>query len=115
MATKTKSAPRRSKKSEEKSPRRTGNGFTRLFFQPKLLFGLALLVSAFVFFPQIRNSLPDLSSREEYQLKITDIAVTPAPRWVAPDLVAQVVARSGRTEPMSRLDKTLVQDLAAGF
>lgn len=115
MATKTKSAPRRAKKIEEKVPRSTGNGFTRLFFQPKPLFGLALLVTAFVFFPQIRDALPDLTGREEYQLKLTDIAVTPAPRWVAPDLVAQVVARAGRTEPMSRLDKTLVQDLAAAF
>ncbi|MEX2287247.1 MAG: hypothetical protein WD648_09170 [Planctomycetaceae bacterium] len=115
MATRTKSAPRRTKRSAEKNSRKAGNFLTRLFFQPKLLFGLAVLVSIFVFFPQIRSALPDLGSREEFQLRIADISITPAPRWVAEDLVAQVVARAGRTEPMSRLDKTLVEDLAAEF
>ena len=115
MATKTKSAPRRSKKKTEKIEPSAGNALTRLLFRPKLLFGMAVLVSAVVFFPQIRDSLPDLSGREEYQLRIADISVTPAPRWVAADLVSQVVARAGRTEPMSRLDKSLVQDLAAAF
>lgn len=113
MATTTKTPPK--KKKAEAKPQPGGNFLTRLLFRPRFLLCLAVVVTAFVFYPKLKQLLPDLTGRGEYQLSIANINITPAPRWVASDLVAQVVAQSGRSEPLSLLDEKLVDDLALAF
>ena len=83
MASSTKTSPRK-KKSGVKSRNSTGSGnlLTRLLFRPRFLLFLAVAISAAVFYPRLRQLLPDLSGRDEYRLEMANISVTPAPRWV---------------------------------
>lgn len=116
MATSTKSPPRRKKAdAKSKDAPSGGNFLTRLLFRPRFLLFLALAVSGVVFYPRVKQLLPDLSGRGEYRLEVANITVTPAPRWVSKELVAQTVAQLGRGENLSLLDETLVDDLAAAF
>lgn len=87
----------------------------RWFFRPRRLVPASLLALAALFWPQVRQELPELESRPEYQVSIDQITVTPPPRWVPEHLVADVLHRVRLDEPLSLQESTLSERIAAAF
>ncbi len=88
----------------------------RLLFRPKILLILAIVVSGLFLLPKIKNRLPDLTQRKEYQIEIKDLLLNPAPPHYVPiDIVDQVIKRSQLPEKVSLLDQELVLKVADAF
>ena len=85
------------------------------FFQPRQLATAAVLAIGLVMIPVARRSLPDLNGRSEYQVGAAQVAITPPPRWIPPDLTQQVFERAGLDEKESLQDPSLSERLAAAF
>lgn len=99
------------KRIEKASEHRGG----RSLFRPRLLVVLALAVSAAVWGPMLVKALPDLGQHEEYHLPTADIEITPPPRWVPENLLAQVIERSDLPETVSLLDPGLARQIFEAF
>jgi len=93
-------------------------------FRPRWLLLAAIVVSSLVVGPRLARFLPDLSRRDEYQLRIENIHITRLPRWVPADLVEQVAERAGfgaEASPLgtagnpSLLDDGLAERIAQAF
>lgn len=80
-----------------------------------MLLVLSIGVTTVLFWPRIRNSLPDLSQRDEYRVRMADIEIGERPHWVPHDLVAQVIERSKLPAEMSLLDESLTRKVAEAF
>lgn len=88
----------------------------KVLFRPKVLLMLAVVASGLFFFQKLKNQLPDLSQRDEYQIETKNISLIPAPPHYVPiDLVDQVIKRSSLPEKMSLLDQGLVLKIADAF
>jgi len=87
----------------------------RWCFRPRHLVPAALLALAALFWPQMKQQLPELESQPEYQVTVDQITVTPPPRWVPEDLVADVLHRVRLDEPLSLQESTLSERIAAAF
>ena len=107
---------RRGKKTTSRSgPLTMQQRFVRWCFRPQRLVPAALLATLALFWPQLMKKLPALESREEYQVTLDRITVTPAPRWVPEDLVEDVLHRVGLDAPLSLQEPTLSERIAAAF
>lgn len=85
-------------------------------FRPKVLLILAVVASGLFFFQKLKQQLPDLSQREEYQIDTKDLSLIPAPPHYVPiDIVDQVIKRGPLPEQVSLLDQTLVVKVAKAF
>ncbi|QDT40111.1 Cell division protein FtsQ [Gimesia alba] len=85
-------------------------------FRPKVLLALAVIVSGLFFFPKLKQQIPDLSQREEYQIATKDLSLIPAPPHYVPiDIVDQVIKRGPLPEQVSLLDQGLVLKVAEAF
>ena len=91
------------------------SGLTRMFFRPRLLLLLAAAGSAITLYPRAKEWLPDLSGRPEYRLTLEDVHVTTQPAWIPSKFIEQAIERGRVTQPMSLLDDTLAEQIAAGF
>jgi hypothetical protein len=80
-----------------------------------LLVVLAIAATVLMFLPKIRNSLPDLTERDEYRLNASRVKITRAPRYVPENLVAAVIEQSGLSDSATLLDEDLVGKVAAAF
>ena len=89
--------------------------FVRWCFRPQRLAIAAALAIGVLFWPQFQKHLPDVESLPEYQVTIEQISVTPPPRWVPEDLVADVLRRVHLDDAMSLQDPTLSERIAAAF
>jgi len=87
----------------------------RWCFRPRRLVPAAILALVAVFWPQVQKQLPELESRPEYQVSVEQITVTPPPRWVPEDLVADVLHRVRLDQPLSLQESTLSERIAAAF
>ena len=85
------------------------------FFRPQLLSVAALLVFSMVVFPKLLRSMPDVSTRPEYQVQWSDVKHSPAPKWVPEDFLEQVRTEAKLEQHISVLDKRLVSKTAAAF
>lgn len=85
-------------------------------FRPKVLLVLAVAASGLFFFQKLKQQLPDLSQREEYQIATKDLSLIPAPPHYVPiDIVDQVIKRGPLPEQVSLLDQGLVLKVAEAF
>jgi len=89
--------------------------FVRWCFRPQRLALAAALAIGVLCWPQFRKRLPEVESRPEYRVSIEQITVTPPPRWVPEDLVADVLHRVHLDDAMSLQDPTLSERIAAAF
>lgn len=112
MAKKTKRKVVARKPATQQPP---GNWFTRAFFRPRVLLGLALTVSLALATPMLIRRLPDLSQRDEYRLATAGIQINDPPYWVPHDLVEQVVQRAGLGDEVSILDPDITAEIAQAF
>ncbi|WP_145034054.1 cell division protein FtsQ/DivIB [Caulifigura coniformis] len=87
----------------------------RGIFQPATLWWLACALLAVVFLPYLPWMTPDLSSRPEYQVDWTSVAVTPAPRGVPDRVVEEVRTHAQLPEHLSLLQPGLAKKLAQAF
>lgn len=91
----------------------------RVFFQPRVLFLLALAAVGGVTAPHWRGFAPDLGGRSEFRVGPDQVHVTPPPRWIPRNLVKEVFDQ-GRSdgilpESLSLLDDSLNATLADAF
>ncbi|NOX53694.1 MAG: hypothetical protein GXP27_04520 [Planctomycetes bacterium] len=93
----------------------TSSGLAAILFRPPVLVLVALGVASTFLVPTAKQWLPDLSQRPEYLLKSTEIETSPAPPWVPPDFLRQVVRRAGLPETLSVLDEDLTRRVAEAF
>ncbi len=109
--------PQRKAKVAEKSVPRPSRFWRMLtgLWRPIPLLMAAVALTALMFWPEIVRHLPDLRSRQEYQLAWADITVPPPGRWVPSDLIAQVQRKSGLPDPLPVLDDGLVEKLSIDF
>lgn len=85
-------------------------------FRPKVLLALAVIASGLFLFPKLKQQIPDLSQREEYQIATKDLVLNPAPPHYVPiDIVDQVIKRGPLPEQVSLLDQELVVNVAEAF
>jgi len=87
----------------------------RAWFRPWWLAGLALISGGILLAPRLVKSLPDISSRPEYQLRTADIRINDAPQWIPKDLVSQVITQSRLGTRRSVLEEGLTKEIAAAF
>ena len=77
---------------------------------------VAIAATATFVIPIARDSLPDLSQQDQYQLTQDDIHLHPVPtRWVPPDLVNQVLTQANLQGRLNSLDTGLSKTLAEAF
>lgn len=109
----------RAGKSDAESHSRTatvGPTFIQWFFQPAMLFRMALISGAFALWPYAIQKLPSLGSRPEYRISFARIQVDPAPEHPVPaNLVEQVAELSGMPYELSLLSESLTVDIAQAF
>ncbi|WP_298861359.1 hypothetical protein [uncultured Gimesia sp.] len=87
-----------------------------MLFRPKILLILAVFASGLFFFQKLKNQLPDLTQRKEYQIETKNLSLNPAPPHYVPiDIVDQVIKRSQLPEKVSLLDQALVLKIAEAF
>ncbi|MCH9654032.1 MAG: cell division protein FtsQ/DivIB [Planctomycetes bacterium] len=87
-----------------------------MLFRPKVLLILAICASGLFFFQKLKNQLPDLTQRKEYQIETKNLSLNPAPPHYVPiDIVDQVIKRSQLPEKVSLLDQALVLKIAEAF
>jgi hypothetical protein len=84
-------------------------------FQPATLWWLACALLAVVFLPYLPWMTPDLSSRPEYQVDWSSVAVTPTPRGVPSRVVEDIRIRAQLPEKLSLLQPGLAKQLAQAF
>jgi hypothetical protein len=99
---------------KSRPPVRPPSGLNWLF-RPRNLVMAALIASCWIAVPIIMRQLPSLENRPEYFVGPSQITMTPAPRWIPPDLVEQIFERAGFTDHESLLDETLSERVAAAF
>lgn len=87
----------------------------RWLFQPRSLLLVGLAVSSVYWFPLVRNALPELSQRDEYQFDPRRIAINEPPHWVPHNLVEQVVSRAKLGSSLSILEDDLTARIAQAF
>ncbi|MCA9014535.1 MAG: hypothetical protein KDA77_04305, partial [Planctomycetaceae bacterium] len=88
----------------------------QMLFRPKVLLALAVVASGLFFFQKLKEQLPDLSQREEYQIATKDLSLNPAPPHYVPiDIVDQVIKRGPLPDQVSLLDQGLVLKVAEAF
>ncbi|QDT76738.1 Cell division protein FtsQ [Gimesia maris] len=88
----------------------------RLLFRPKVLLVLAVAVTGLFFFQKVKQQIPDLSQREEYQIETKELSLQPIPPHYVPiDIVDQVIKRSELPARVSLLDQGLVLKIADAF
>ncbi|HBL46927.1 MAG TPA: hypothetical protein DDZ90_26425, partial [Planctomycetaceae bacterium] len=88
----------------------------RLLFRPKVLLILAVAVTGLFFFQKVKQQIPDLSQREEYQIETKELSLQPSPPHYVPiDIVDQVIKRSKLPAQVSLLDQGLVLKIADAF
>jgi len=101
---------------EEEASALSLSALIHMLFRPKVLLMLAVIASGVFFFQKLKNQLPDLSQREEYQIETKDLSLIPAPPHYVPiDIVDQVIKRSQLPEKVSLLDQGLVLKIADAF
>lgn len=113
-AVKKKKAAKKKKTSEPESPS-LRERLLRGLFRPSLLLPLALVGAGIALFPAMKSLLPDLSSRPEYQLAITDVVIPDPPRWVPADLCETVLRNADLPDEVSVMDETLAEQIHAAF
>ena len=97
-------------------PVQSAGSVVRSVFRPQWLISVSILISAFVFGPQIVRSLPDLNQKPQYRLKSSDVRVSPQPpRWVPEDFTTLVFEQSELPREFSLLDDGLVGRVADAF
>ncbi|MEZ6122845.1 MAG: hypothetical protein R3C49_06670 [Planctomycetaceae bacterium] len=84
-------------------------------FSPLKLCVLALCAAVWLFWPQVRNQLPQLDELPEYQVTVDRVQVTPPPRWVPEDIVEKVFERAGFEQTLVLTDPQLSEKIALAF
>ncbi len=101
---------------EEEASVLSPSSLIQMLFRPRVLLVLAITASALFFFQKLKNQLPDLSQREEYQIETNDIALIPAPPHYVPiDVIDQVIKLNELPDQLSLLDQSLVNTIAQAF
>lgn len=80
----------------------------------RLAFGASVAV-VWLCWPILRDQLPQLDNRSEYQIGVNQVVVTPPPAWVPDDVVERVFERAGFDESLSLLDDKLSEKVALAF
>ena len=117
MTEKKKKATRR-KKAESVAPPESPPLTERILgtvFRPQLLLWGALAGAAVVLAPSISRMVPDLSTREEYQLRTREIEIPDLPRWVPISFVDQVIESAKLPDEISVLEPDLATQIAEAF
>ncbi len=83
--------------------------------RPRALLFLAGLATAAIGVLLISRLLPDLSARPEYQITAARITTSAPPRWIPADIREQVFEKTAESGPLSLLDDTLSERIAAAF
>lgn len=81
----------------------------------RLLFAIAAVALATAMLSIGSRLIPDLSSRPEYQITPARITIKSTPRWIPGDIIEQVFDKAAESGPLSLLDETLSERLAAAF
>ncbi|MCA9036062.1 MAG: hypothetical protein KDA91_13080 [Planctomycetaceae bacterium] len=119
MAKSTSRKPRPSRKKDAEVtpvlPQPSSPSLLRWFFRPGTLMLTAAIASVWILAPVIVRQLPKLDARPEYRVSPGQITINPPPRWIPPDLVAQVFERAEFGDSESLLDETLSERIAAAF
>lgn len=92
-----------------------GQRYLRWCFRPVRLVTLAVIALLWLCWPLISRQMPDLENREEYSIGVSQIVVTPPPRWVPGDIVEKVYERAGFDDSLSLLDPALSEKVALAF
>lgn len=101
---------------EEETSVFSPSSLIQMLFRPKVLLILAITASALFFFQKLKNQLPDLSQREEYQIETKNLALIPAPPHYVPiDIIDQVIRQNELPDQISLLDQNLVKTVAEAF
>ena len=89
----------------------------RQFYQPGLLFPLAVALGVIVTWPYLPRWAPDLSSDPAYQVTVERVHIPERHEWVPFEIVERVLARAGATpeRPLSLLRDRLSAELAESF
>lgn len=90
-------------------------GFAELIFRPRVLVLVAVTISGIMMTARIKQWLPKLAARPEYQITIQDIEVIDAPYWIPHDIVHQAITGYGLPTRMSVLDDDLAEKIAKAF
>lgn len=116
MTEKKKKATRRKKtgKAAPPEPPRSDR-ILGAIFRPRLLLWGALAGAALVLAPVVSRTMPDLSSRAEYQLRTRDIQIPDLPRWVPISFLDQVIETSDLPDEVSVLNPDLAAQIATAF
>lgn len=92
-----------------------GQRFARWLFRPLKLCVAAAISALWLCWPAVQQKLPDLEVREEYQIGVEQIVITPPPRWVPENLVERVFDRANFDGPLSLQDPKLSEKIALAF
>lgn len=92
-----------------------GQRFARWLFRPVKLAIAAFVAFTWLCWPVVQRQLPNLETREEYQIGVDEIVMTPPPRWVPEDLVERVFARANFDGPLSLQDPKISEKIALAF
>ena len=93
-----------------------GSSFIQWFFQPAMLFRMALLAGLFALWPYAAQKLPPLGARPEYRILFSQIQIIPAPEHPVPEnLLEQVAELSAMPRELSVLSDSLTVDVAKAF
>lgn len=89
--------------------------YARVFYRPRVLVCVALLIGAFVAAPHVRRLSRELTRQELYLVDGSDVRISKPHRWVSPDFFTEAVERSGLRTPLSVADPALIPALKAGL
>lgn len=84
-------------------------------YQPRLLFTVAVLLTAFMMLPGIRRMVPELKQRREYVVTMDDIRMTPPPAYVPADFISRVFSRAHLPGELPLLDDSTLLKVADAF
>lgn len=92
-----------------------GQKAVRWVFRPMPLTIAAVLSTVWLCWPMVQQKLPKLDNREEYQVGVDQVVISPAPRWVPEDLVQRVFARADFGDSLSLQDPMVSEKIALAF